>query len=105
MPADFPPPWATAEAEIRKRVRRARLKEHYRDDEQMLWALESLKYFEQYGTASGANKALKVDPKIPGVGLGEKWFGRIHVVQELYLDEWSCMHRINTQSSHLRTDG
>ncbi|KAF1912858.1 hypothetical protein BDU57DRAFT_521417 [Ampelomyces quisqualis] len=103
MPADFPPPWSTAEAEMRKRVRRARLKEYYRDDELLLWAIESLKYFEQYGAASGANKALKLDPKLPGVGLGEKWFGHVHVVQELYLDEWSCMHRIDTQIGHLRT--
>jgi hypothetical protein len=35
MPADYPQPWSAAEAEIRKQVRRARLKEHYKDNERM----------------------------------------------------------------------
>jgi hypothetical protein len=103
MPSDYPQPWASAEAEIRKEVRRARLKEVYSDDERMLWAIDSLKYFEQYGAASGNAKALKLDFDLPGAGLGEKWFGNVNLVQELYLDEWSCMHRIDTKIDHLRT--
>lgn len=105
MPADYPQPWATAEAEIRKQIRRARLKEAYQGDEQMLWAIDSLKHFEQYGAASGNAKALKVDPDLPGAGLGEKWFGRVNLVQELYLDEWSCMHRVDTKIERLRSGG
>ncbi|KAF2027097.1 hypothetical protein EK21DRAFT_72796 [Setomelanomma holmii] len=104
MPTDYPQPWSIAEAEIRKQVRRARLKESYRDDEKMLWAIDSLKHFEQYGAASGHSKALKLDPDLPGAGLGEKWFGCINLVQELYLDEWSCMHRIDTKIEHLKTE-
>ncbi|KAH6868512.1 hypothetical protein BKA58DRAFT_196178 [Alternaria rosae] len=102
MPSDYPPPWSTAEAEIRKDIRRARLKEHYRDDEQMVWAIDSLKHFEQYGAAAGSAKALKLNPDLPGAGLGEKWFGSVNLVQELYLDEWSCMHRIDTKVEHIR---
>ncbi|KAH5875018.1 hypothetical protein HBI91_060030 [Parastagonospora nodorum] len=88
MPGDYPQPWAAAEAEMRKSVRRARLKEHYKDDERMVWAIESLGCFEQSGTGGG------VDPDLPGAGLGEKWFGCVNLVQELFLDEWSCEHRI-----------
>ena len=104
MPTDFPQPWSTAEAEIRKQVRRARLKDSYNNDEQMLWAIDSLKHFEQYGAASDSAKALKLNPDLPGAGVGEKWFGGVNLVQELYLDEWSCMHRIDTKTEHLRTD-
>jgi hypothetical protein len=104
MPADYPQPWPMAEAEIRKQVRRARLKEYYIEDEQMLWAIDSLKHFEHYGAASGNARALKLDPDLPGAGLGEKWFGCVNLVQELYLDEWSCMHRIDTKIENIRTD-
>ncbi|KAH7072145.1 hypothetical protein BKA63DRAFT_63482 [Paraphoma chrysanthemicola] len=103
MPSDYPQTWSSAEAEIRKEIRRARLKESYSDDERMLWAIDSLKHFEQYGAATGNAKALKLDPDLPGAGLGEKWFGCVNLVQELYLDEWSCMHRIDTKLEHLRT--
>jgi hypothetical protein len=102
MPTDYPPPWSTAEAEIRKEIRRARLKQHYRDDEQMVWAIDSLKHFEQYGAATGNTKALKLNPDLPGAGLGERWFGSMNLVQELYLDEWSSMHRIDTKVEHIR---
>jgi len=103
MPADYPIPWATAGAEIRKEIRRARLKEHYREDEEMVWAIESLKHFQQYGAAAaGSARALKLDAELPGAGLGEKWFGSQNLVQELYLDEWSCMHRIDTKVEHIR---
>jgi hypothetical protein len=102
MPSDYPPPWSSVEADIRKEVRRARLKEHYRDDEQMIWAIDSLKHFEHYGPAKRDAKALKLNPDLPGAGLGEKWFGSFNLVQELYLDEWSCMHRIDTKVEHVR---
>jgi hypothetical protein len=103
MPADYPQPWSLVEPEARKQVRRARLKEHYIGREQMLWAIDSLEHFEQYGAASGHARALKLDPDLPGAGLGQKWFGSLNLVQELYLDEWSCMHRIDTKIDHLRT--
>lgn len=103
MPADYPLPWHTAEAEIRKDIRRARLKEHYRDDEEMIWAINSLSHFEQYGAASGNAKVFTLDVDLPEAGLGGKWFGRSTLVQELFLDEWSCMHRIDTKLEHLRS--
>ncbi|EDU47876.1 conserved hypothetical protein [Pyrenophora tritici-repentis Pt-1C-BFP] len=102
LPSDYPAPWATAGAEIRKEIRRARLKEHYRDNEEMVWAIDSLKHFEQYGAAAGSARALKLNAELPGAGLGEKWFGSRNLVQELYLDEWSCMHRIDTKVEHIR---
>jgi hypothetical protein len=34
---------------------------------------------------------------IPGAGLGEKWFGGVNLVQEMFLDEWSCMQRIEVE--------
>jgi hypothetical protein len=104
VPIDYPTPWPTVQAETRKELRRARLKEHYRDDERMVWAIDSLKHFEQYGAAKGDAKALKLNPDLPGAGLGERWFGSFNVVQELYLDEWSCMHRIDTKAEHVRKD-
>lgn len=103
MPSDYPPSWANAEAEIRKDVRRARLKESYSDDEQMVWAIDSLKHFENYGAASGNPRSLKLDPDLPGAGLGERWFGSVNLVKELYLDEWNCMHRIDTKAERIRT--
>lgn len=102
MPSDYPVSWSAAEVEIRKEIRRARLKEHYVDDEEMVWAVDSLKHFENYGAAGGNAKVFTLNPDLPGAGLGEKWFGSINLVQELYLDEWSCMHRIDTQVEHIR---
>jgi hypothetical protein len=102
MPADYPQPWPAVEPEFRKQVRRARLKEYYSGNQQVLWAIDSLKHFEQYGTANGNAKALKLNPDLPGARLGEKWFGSVNLVQELYLDEWSCMHRIDTKMERLR---
>lgn len=103
MPADYPSSWAAAEAQLRKEIRRARLKEHYRDNEEMIWAIESLKHFEEYGAATGTAKAFKLNADLPGAGLGERWFGSTNLVQELYLDEWSCMHRIDTKIEHLQS--
>lgn len=94
---------STIEAENRKHIRRTRLREHYINDEQKLWAIDSLKHFEQYGAAGGNAKALRLDPDIPGAGLGERWFGCVNMVQELYLDEWSCLHRIDTKMEHLKS--
>ncbi|KAI8941855.1 hypothetical protein NX059_003053 [Plenodomus lindquistii] len=103
MPADYPLSWAAAEVELRKEIRRARLREHYADNEQMVWAIDSLEHFENHGAASGGAKAFRLNPDLPGAGLGEKWFGSVNLVQELYLDEWSCMHRIDTKVEHLRS--
>ncbi|KAL6704229.1 hypothetical protein ACN47E_008397 [Coniothyrium glycines] len=104
MPSDYPCSWSSAKDEMRKEIRRWRLKESYHDDEQMVWALGSLKYFENYGgSANGSSKALRLNPDLPGAGLGEQWFGSTNLVQELYLDEWSCMHRIDTKIDHIRS--
>ncbi|KAF2245607.1 hypothetical protein BU26DRAFT_71780 [Trematosphaeria pertusa] len=103
--ADYPPPWPAAEVEIRKEVRRARLKEHYKHDEEMLWAIDSLAHFENHGAVGGSGTAFKINPDLPGAGVGEKWFGSVNLVQGLYLDEWSCMHRTDTKVEHLRGEG
>jgi hypothetical protein len=103
IPSDYPVSWSNAKDEIRKDIRRSRLKEHYKDNEQMVWAINSLKHFENYGATNGSTKAFKLNPDLPGAGLGEKWFGSTNLVQELYLDEWSCMHRIDTKVEHIRS--
>jgi hypothetical protein len=100
--ADFPLPWPTAEIELRRQIRRKRLSEHYASDEAMLWAISSLKYFENHGGSAGSGKAFKLNPHLPGAGIGEKWFGSISLAQELYLDEWSCMHRIDVKAEHVK---
>ena len=100
LSTDFPAPWPAAEFEVRKNIRRARLKEYYVGNEEMTWAIDSLRHFETYGGVG----LLKFNANLPGAGLGEKWFGSANLVQELYLDEWSCMHRIDTKIEHLRRD-
>lgn len=101
----FPESWETVTFGLRKQIRRKRLAEHYAADAKMVWAINSLKYLQDHGATAHTVKALKLDPHLPGTGLGERWFGSMGVVQELYLDEWSCMHRIATNEyfdAHLR---
>ncbi|KAF1838853.1 hypothetical protein BDW02DRAFT_564458 [Decorospora gaudefroyi] len=100
MPFDCPPLLSTAEAEILKQIRRMRLKEYYGDDEQMVWAIDSLNHFEQYD--AGNARALRINPDLPGAGLGERWFGSLALVQGLYLDEWSCVHRIGCKGEEVK---
>ncbi|KAF2639647.1 hypothetical protein P280DRAFT_453605 [Massarina eburnea CBS 473.64] len=100
--ADYPLPWPAAEIEIRKQIRRKRLSEHFASNEEMLWAISSLAHFENHGASGGSGKAFKLNPDLPGAGIGEKWFGSMNSVQELYLDEWSCMHRIDTKMEHVK---
>ncbi|PSN71369.1 hypothetical protein BS50DRAFT_465474, partial [Corynespora cassiicola Philippines] len=91
---ELPQSLSAATVEFRKQIRRERLRECYAGDAEMLWAIDSLKYFESQG--GGARKeAFSLLPEIPGAGVGERWFGSTQVVQGLYLDEWSCMHRID----------
>jgi len=101
---DCPPPIAATEIEMRKHIRRKRLKEHYTGNEKMMWAIDSLRHFESFGAPGDSEKktAMKLDPNLPGAGLGEKFFGSLNLVQELYLDEWSCMHRIDTKYEHMK---
>ncbi|KAJ4364430.1 hypothetical protein N0V83_009024 [Neocucurbitaria cava] len=110
LPSDYhpSPPWCVAaEAQIRKEVRRKRLAEAYQGNEEMSWAIASLKHLEQDAVGAAAagghcsKKAVTLDAEIPGAGLGERWFGRSNLVQELFLDEWSCLHRIETKIEHL----
>jgi hypothetical protein len=75
---------------MRRLTRRARLREAYAHDEQMLWAIASLQHF-----SLGVNATLL--PDLPGAGLGEKWFGSVNMVQELYLDETNCFNRIQAR--------
>ncbi|KAJ4289240.1 hypothetical protein N0V90_011582 [Kalmusia sp. IMI 367209] len=100
--ADYPLPLAAAEIEMRKDIRRKRLREYHEENEEMVWAIESLKHFENHGASRGSGKAFKLNPDLPGAGIGEKWFGSVNLVQELYLDEWSCMHRIDTKFEHIK---
>lgn len=89
--------WQDVEADMRRDIRRARLKEHYRDDAEMLWAIDSLQYFEKADSIKWSSTSPQMLPHLPGAGLGERWFGSTNVVQELYLDECSSMNRIDTQ--------
>lgn len=102
LPTDYPLPLAAAEIEMRKDIRRKRLKQYYAENDEMVWAIDSLKHFENHGASGGSGKAFKVNPDLPGAGIGEKYFGSVNLVQELYLDEWSCMHRIDTKSEHVK---
>lgn len=101
-------------------MRRKRLKGWYEGDEEMLWAIESLACFEQGGGSGHADgeraasavstrgshhhqisRDFRLNPDLPGARLGEKWFGSVYLVQELYLDEWSCMHRIDMKEDQI----
>lgn len=57
-----------------------RLAEVYEGDEEMSWAIESLKHLEQDGVvaAAGGNakKACTLNAEVPGAGRGERWFGK-----------------------------
>ncbi|KAF2451047.1 hypothetical protein P171DRAFT_151455 [Karstenula rhodostoma CBS 690.94] len=99
---DYPMPRALAEVEMRKQIRRKRLREHYITNEHMVWAIGSLERFENHSSSYGSSRAFKVNPELPGTGVGEKFFGSVNLVQELYLDEWSCMHRIDTKMEHIQ---
>jgi hypothetical protein len=99
---DYPMPRAAAETEMRKQIRRKRLREHYMKDDQMVWAIGSLERFENHSSTYGSSRAFKLNPDLPGTGIGEKFFGSVNLVQELYLDEWSCMHRIDTKIEHMK---
>lgn len=89
--------WQDTSTEYRRNIRRARLKEHYHDNAEMLWAIDSLKYFEKADSSKWSAASPKMLPDLPGAGLGERWFGSTNLVQELYLDECSSMNRIDTQ--------
>lgn len=97
--------WQTHELEARKEVRRARLKAHYRDNAEMVWAIDSLKYFEKTDSSNWSSESPKMLPYLPGAGLGERWFGSTNLVQELYLDECSSMNRIDTQIRLVKKGG
>ncbi|KAH6629663.1 hypothetical protein C7974DRAFT_190742 [Boeremia exigua] len=98
-PAKLEPtsPWHDLEADVRRGIRRARLKEHYCDNAEIVWAINSLRYFEKTDSARWSSESPKMLPHLPGAGLGERWFGSTNLVQELYLDECSSMNRIDTQ--------
>jgi hypothetical protein len=72
---------------MRRLARRTRLRETYAHDERMAWATASLQHF-----SLGPGGSLPSD--LPGAGLGEKWFGSVNVVYDLYLDESTCLNRI-----------
>lgn len=101
---DYPVTQSVAEVEIGKHIRRKRLKEHYIADERMVWAIGSLDRFENHSSSYGSSRAFKLNPDLPGTGIGEKFFGSVNLVQELYLDEWSCMHRIDTKLEHMKLE-
>lgn len=104
----MPPSWQTVEIQYRKEIRRKRLKEHYQHhhhypcNEAKVWALDSLKYYEESKATDGRD--LKALSEIPGAGMGEKWFGSTYLLQGLYLDEWSCLHRIDNKIDQLGSE-
>lgn len=102
--SEYPPLWLIAKIQLRKQVRRKRLSEHYAGKEEMLWAISSLEHYGINGVSGENDKAFKLGFDIPGAGLGERWYGSLHLVKELYLDEWSCMHRISTKTEHVKGD-
>ncbi|KAF1930210.1 uncharacterized protein M421DRAFT_59399 [Didymella exigua CBS 183.55] len=89
--------WQHVESDTRRTIRRARLRGHYHNNAEMLWAIDSLKYFENADSTKWSSMSPQMLPHLPGAGLGERWFGSTNVVQELYLDECSSMNRIDTQ--------
>ncbi|KAG9199181.1 hypothetical protein G6514_009011 [Epicoccum nigrum] len=95
--AEIAPSWQDAEADIRRDIRRIRLKEHYHANAEMVWAIDSLRYFEKADSSKWSSTSPQMLPHLPGAGLGERWFGSTNIVQELYLDECSSMNRIDTQ--------
>ncbi|ORY08784.1 hypothetical protein BCR34DRAFT_488262 [Clohesyomyces aquaticus] len=97
------PSWETSKLELRKDIRRRRLREAYQENEEMQWAVGSLKYFERCSAYAQGSKAfnLVTNIRIPGASVGEKWFGSVNLLQGLYLDEWSCLHRIDVKEEHL----
>ncbi|KAJ4376893.1 hypothetical protein N0V86_006330 [Didymella sp. IMI 355093] len=94
---ELSPSWQDVEADVCRSIRRARLKEHYCHNAEMLWAIDSLRYFEKTDSTKWSSTSPQMLPHLPGAGLGERWFGSTNVVQELYLDECSSMNRIDTQ--------
>jgi hypothetical protein len=94
---EIAPSWQDAEADIRRDIRRMRLKEYYHANAEMVWAIDSLRYFEKADSSKWSSTSPQMLPHLPGAGLGERWFGSTNIVQELYLDECSSMNRIDTQ--------
>ncbi|KAF2708685.1 hypothetical protein K504DRAFT_467924 [Pleomassaria siparia CBS 279.74] len=94
---DLYEPWSFAEVRITKQVRRARIREWYKEkgNEEMVWAVDSLEYYEKWKKDDGMlTRSLG---EIPGAGLGERWFGSTYWVQTLHMDEQDCLHRINVK--------
>ncbi|KAF2465716.1 uncharacterized protein BDR25DRAFT_336825 [Lindgomyces ingoldianus] len=102
-PSGIPHPWPIAQLEFRKQIRRKRLKEAYQDDEEMTWAIGSLVYFERCSAYSQGNKRFTsvTNIRIPEAAFGERWFNSVYLLQGLFLDEWSCLHRIDVKREHL----
>ncbi|KAF2502978.1 hypothetical protein BU16DRAFT_521608 [Lophium mytilinum] len=81
--------WAGAEKGFRKAIRRARLREHYRVNEEMVWAIGSMEHLE------GPARLLK---DVPGGRVGEKWFQSMYLPEYLLMDEWSSLQRIDSKA-------
>jgi hypothetical protein len=88
-------PWSVAETQIRKDVRRKRLRDYYDEqgNEEMVWAVDSLECYEDLRRDDGG--VVRSLAEIPGAGLGERWFGSTYWVQALHMDESDCLHRID----------
>ncbi|KAF2817287.1 uncharacterized protein BDZ99DRAFT_457038 [Mytilinidion resinicola] len=81
--------WAGAEKGFRKAIRRARLKAHYRGNEEMVWAIASMEHME------GPARLLK---DVPGGRVGERWFQSMYLPEYLLMDEWSSLQRIDSKA-------
>jgi hypothetical protein len=89
------PPWSVAESQIRRDVRRKRLRDYYDEqgNKEMVWAVDSLECYEDLRRDDGG--VMRSLAEIPGAGLGERWFGSSYWVQALHMDESDCLHRID----------
>jgi hypothetical protein len=92
--------FSAALVEMRRVTRRARLREAYTHDEEMQWAIASLRYFPT-APAKGASLL----PDLPGAGIGGRWFGSVNRAQELFLDEVDCWNRIETRLGRVGKGG
>jgi hypothetical protein len=90
---DVPKIWTIAKIVFKKQIRRARLKEFYDDNDEKSWVIDSLKHFDR----NPDGKALIPLAEIPGAALGERWSGSTYLLETMWIDEWSSLHRIDNK--------
>ncbi|OCK82373.1 hypothetical protein K432DRAFT_424204 [Lepidopterella palustris CBS 459.81] len=81
---------------FRKSIRRARLKVHYRDNEEMLWAINAMQLVD-----SSTRWFME---EVPGSRVGERFYKSKHLPSFLLVDEWSSLHSIDTKAELVALD-